>query len=94
MLLQLEQVRQSRPELKNDIEMLKECLTVEANRLALPRKILAKIHKYLNEATAMDCKELVHGFEDIVQSYYDEYERRKKISSSKHARYRVFPDQD
>ena len=91
----MEDTRQQELQLKDDIEMLKECLTVEANNLALPRKISSKIHKYLNEATTMDCMELIHGFEDIVQRYYDEYERRKKNSSStKPTRYRVFPDQD
>ncbi len=41
----------------------------------------------------MDYREVVHGFEEIVQRYYDEYERRKNNSSpSKHTRYRAFPD--
>ena len=92
----IEQERQSElQELKEAKEMLKECLMFEANSLALPRKILAKIHKYLNKATMMDCSEVVHGFEDIVQRYYDEYERKKKNSpTSKHTRYRAFPDLD
>ena len=91
----MEYERQKELELRDDIEILKKYLTDEANSLALPRKILSRIHKYLNEATTMDCRKIVHGFEVIVQRYYDEfeYERRKKnSSSSKSTRYHAFHD--